>query len=66
VKELFNKWNENFSPMELAAKLFLETPNDQKRSELLEAHTKFIEMSKRNNVKFLILCMNAYQSSLSA
>ena len=66
VKDLFDKWYKFFTPMEQAAKQFVEAPNEDKKGVLLEAIVNFVEMAKRNNSRFLILCMKAYEKTLGA
>jgi hypothetical protein len=66
VKYLFDKWYQSFTPMEQAAKQFIDSPSEDRRGVLLEAIMKFVEMSKRNNTRFLILCMKAYEATLGA
>ena len=64
IKSMFDRWESVFPPMEHALNEYQRDPSQATRSEFLQRYTAFIEASKVNNKKFVMMCLDKYRAEL--
>lgn len=64
IKRLFDEWWIIFPQMENAAKDFLKKESEDAFSVFITSYKNFVETSKKNNLEFLLRCLDAYTKTL--